>query len=365
VTRGAVGRCRDEVRQVWQEVPIGAREKRLSDGLLKLIDDACEYATESPCDPVDLRSDVFLRASAARRDQGIESPFDRNAVLAAVAAERGLDVAVIERTLYADLRGEHVLTRVEPLSAAALVDRYNRGQVQAVLLRALRVVADVRCSGPERYRDLFRQLKFRRLLHRITARPEGGFRVEIDGPYSLFDSVTKYGLQLALVLPALEACDSLSLAAEVRWGKARDALTFSHRTEGATGPSVGSDRPSEVESLMEAFRALETAWSVDPAEEILELPGLGLCVPDLVFRRADGARVLFEALGFWSRDAVWRRVELAERGLPEPVLFAVSSRLRVSEAVLDDVEHAALYVYKGSMSARAIASRLDALVRGA
>jgi predicted nuclease of restriction endonuclease-like RecB superfamily len=314
---------------------------------------------------VDLRSDVFLRASAARRDQGIESPFDRITVLAAVAAERGLDVSVIEKTLYADLRGEHVLTRIEPLSAAALVDRYNRGQVQAVLLRALRVVADVRCSGPERYRDLFRQLKFRRLLHRITARPEGGFRVEIDGPYSLFDSVTKYGLQLALVLPALEACDSLSLAAEVRWGKARDALTFSHRTEGTTGPNIGSDRPSDVESLMEAFRALETAWSVAPAEELLELPGLGLCVPDLVFRRTDGARVLFEALGFWSRDAVWRRVELAERGLPEPVLFAVSSRLRVSEAVLDDVEHAALYVYKGSMSERAIAARLDALVRGA
>ena len=32
----------------------------------------------------------------------------------------------------------------------------------------------------------------------------GTDRIEIDGPYSLFESVTKYGLQLAMVLPALE-----------------------------------------------------------------------------------------------------------------------------------------------------------------
>ena len=30
-------------------------------------------------------------------------------------------------------------------------------------------------------------------------------RIEIDGPFSLFESVTSYGLRLALLLPALEA----------------------------------------------------------------------------------------------------------------------------------------------------------------
>jgi hypothetical protein len=73
------------------------------------------------------------------------------------------------------------------------------------------------------------------------------------------------------------------------------------------------------------------------------------------------ARVHFEALGYWSRDAAWRRVELAKAGLSRPILFAVSSRLRVSEAVLDDVETAALYVYKGVMSPRAVERKLDEL----
>ena len=45
----------------------------------------------------------------------------------------------------------------------------------------------------------------------LSARDGGGYRIEIDGPYSLFESVTKYGLELALLLPALEACDSVQL----------------------------------------------------------------------------------------------------------------------------------------------------------
>jgi hypothetical protein len=41
------------------------------------------------------------------------------------------------------------------------------------------------------------------------------------------------------------------------------------------------------------------------------------------------------------------------------MLFAVSSRLRVSEAVLDSDEPASLYVYKGTMNARTIERKLD------
>jgi hypothetical protein len=54
-------------------------------------------------------------------------------------------------------------------------------------------------------------------------------------------------------------------------------------------------------------------------------------------------------------------VELVEAGLPERILFAVSSRLRVSEGVLDGDLPGALYVYKAKMSARAVADRLERL----
>ena len=96
---------------------------------------------------------------------------------------------------------------------------------------------------------------------------------------------------------------------------------------------------------------------------MIDLPGVGLCVPDLAFTHRDtGEMVLLEVMGFWSRDAVWKRVELVEAGLPQKILFAVSSRLRVSEAVLEDDAPGALYVYKGAMSAAQIEKKLDALV---
>ena len=66
-------------------------------------------------------------------------------------------------------------------------------------------------------------------------------------------------------------------------------------------------------------------------------------------------------LGFWSRDAVWKRVELVQAGFAHRIVFAVGQQLRVSEAALDAELPGALYVYKRTMSARAILERVDAL----
>jgi predicted nuclease of restriction endonuclease-like RecB superfamily len=89
-------------------------------------------------------------------------------------------------------------------------------------------------------------------------------------------------------------------------------------------------------------------------------------VPDLELTRAaepaTGRSVLVELLGFWSRDAVFRRIEAAERGLAEPVLFVLSSRLRVSEQLLDDAESGKLYVYKGRINAHALLRKAEALL---
>ena len=101
-------------------------------------------------------------------------------------------------------------------SERQLVVEYKGIAEQAVLLRSVQVVAEVRSADPEAYRYLFRQLKFRRLLYRLERMEEEGYRITIDGPFSLFDSVTRYGLQLALILPALKACGHYRIEAELR-----------------------------------------------------------------------------------------------------------------------------------------------------
>lgn len=358
-TRSQVGKTRDEVEQAWSLVETSASERRLVDGLKKLLEDACEFEQAAVSDPAALRSEVFLRAAAARRASSLELPFSRDAVLEASAEPSGLTRAAVEVALYADLRGEHELKSAPALAAEALVIEYERAQVQALLLRAVKVVATVHCQSPEAYRALFQKLKWRRLLFEVARIEGGGYRLIIDGPFSLFEAVTKYGLELALTLPVLEACDVLELTAELAWGKTRQRLRFEYRhVSSRTGAPEALELRDDVRELMQEFAELGSDFRCARAEEILNLPGVGLCIPDLVFQRGEGEEPVYvELLGYWSRDAVWRRIELVEEGLLENIVFLASSKLRVSEEALES-ENAALYVFRGRPNARALERKL-------
>jgi predicted nuclease of restriction endonuclease-like RecB superfamily len=359
-----VGLSREELEDAWSAIEVSARDRKLADGLRKLVEDGLELEAAIDADPVALRKDVFERATAVRRESE-DDAFDREAVLRAVGEARGMSVEDVERGLYADLRSAHVLRAVNAPPPRALVESYDLEQARAVLLRAVRITARVRGATPGALRVLFRKLKFLRLLYAIHAEPGGVTRIELDGPFSLFESVTKYGLSLALALPALTACGAWSLSADVRWGPTRLPLVF--RLEGDARPDGGEvpDRlPDEVEALLARFDGREGSWKASRCEELLDLPGVGLCVPDLAFTHRESGEVIYlEVMGFWSRDAVWKRVELVQAGLPNKILFAVSSRLRVSEAVLDEESPGALYVYKGAMSPARIEEKLDALAK--
>jgi predicted nuclease of restriction endonuclease-like RecB superfamily len=353
IARAHVGCTREELEEAWSAIMVPAKDRKLADGLRKLIEDGLELEAGEG-DPVALRREVFERAARERR----ERCFDRERLVSEIAAARGIDV---ERELYADLRSAHVLRAVNALPARAIVESYDVEQARAVLLRATKVVVRVESAPAGALRTLFRKLKFLRLLYRIE-RDTSGLTIELDGPYSMFESVTKYGLSLALALHAIAECGRWALAADVRWGPERRALMF--KLSGETRPSdeVPDRLPDEVEAVRARFEENER-WTVAIADDLLDLPGVGLCVPDLAFtHRETGEMVYLEVLGFWSRAAVWKRVELAEAGLPQKIVFAVSSRLRVSEEVLDDDVPAALYVYKGSIVPRALEEKLE-LVR--
>ncbi len=359
--RAAVGKPRDELEQTLESIRAAPNERRVLAGLIKLALDACEFEMSSAVEPIALRGEVFGLSAALRKN----GEFARQRVLAEVAEKRGIAVEEVESALFADLRGAHRLRACTVPSAQELVSAYESGQVQAVLLRAVKVLADVRCKTPDAYRELFRKLKFRQLLHQISPLAAGGYRIEIDGPYSMFDSAAKYGLELALTLPALEACDELEIAAVVQLRDGGRPLTFRHRVSGRDGGRQSPQLRDDVKELLDALNAPGSGVRARVSQVILELPGLGLCVPDLTLEVEGSAEpVYIELLGFWSRDSVWKRVDLVERGLSERIVFAVSSRLRVSEEVLDGSESAALYVYRGRINARALLRSVQAVAQG-
>ena len=356
-----VGCSRAELDAAIDAVEVPAQLRVVALGLRKLLEDRAEFAAKSALDPETVRQTVFEASARAHRALDVRDAFDRAAVLEEAAATLGATVEALEAAIYADLRDAERLERFETIDGDELVERYNLALAQGVLLRASKVTVHVSGETPDRYRRLFRAARFHGLLHVVTGDPTSGYTITLDGPFSLFDSVQRYGLKLAIFLPSVLACASFRLVAEVVWGKAREPAVFE------LGPEAGlearrHEAPTstpELDTFCEAFRRVGGEWSVDASERIFALPGEVVCVPDLVFRNAEtGEEVYLEAFGFWSRDAVWKRVELLRKGFPSRILLAVPKQLRVSEEVLGEEDAGELYVYRAAMSPRAILERL-------
>jgi predicted nuclease of restriction endonuclease-like RecB superfamily len=363
--RACVGESREDVDAALAAIDAPARARKLVLGLRKILEDASEWDRAATLDPETVRKAVFERAAAVRSALAEEARFDRDAVLGEVATAHDATIEQVEHALFADLRAAEILRSVDLAHPCALVERYASEQVQAVLLRAVSVRLLVTCDSPGAYRALFARIKFLRLLFTLRSAEDGAYELELDGPYSLFESVTKYGLQLALLVPHLAGARSYTLVADVRWGKgdARHSLRFSH--EGGGGTAI-AQRPlsDEAQGLLDDLKAQDTPWRARVSDAILELPGVGLCVPDLeLVHKKTGEVVYVEVMGFWSRDAVFRRKALVEGGLPDRIVFLASSHLRVREELLPDDSTGALYVYKKVPSAKVLLERVHDVAR--
>lgn len=360
----AAGRVpREALESELEQIEGDVRDRIVLQGLRKLVLDRCDFSLGDGIDPAELRQRLFLAATEVRKGLGAPERFDREPVLQAVAAELGVEVSVLEQRLFADLKGAEELIGFRPLSPQALVERYDVALAQGVLLRATRVQIALEGEDPGRLRRLFRAARFRGLLHRVTDAGDGRYLIELDGPFSLFTAVQKYGLELALFLPEVLRCERWRLRADVLWGKSREPHVFELGPgDGlvAQGSPIDGVAP-EVGKLVDGFRGLSCAWEVEKNDEIIALPGEVVCVPDLVFTsRETGEQVFLEAFGFWSRKAVWQRIETIRRGFPSRIILAVSKNLRVSEELLENADAGELYVYKASMRPKQILERLDA-----
>jgi uncharacterized protein len=288
-------------------------------------------------------------------------------VLQGVAGGLGIEPAQVASSLFADLKDENRMLRFEDLSAQRLIDRYNVALAQAVLLRSVKIAAEVRNEKPARYRQLFRHLKFHRLLYRVEGTMKEGYTFHIDGPLSLFSATNKYGLQMALFLPALMLCQDFRLDAELRWGPKREPKTFHlEANDGLVSHYVdaGTYVPAELAAFVERFRQVAPAWEVSEASEVVELGREGVWVPDYTFaHRATGTEVLVEVLGFWKRSSLDRLLRLLPKYGPERYVLAISDRLKVDEEALGELSGPVLR-FKEIPNAGELAALLDRFVRG-
>jgi predicted nuclease of restriction endonuclease-like RecB superfamily len=341
--RGAGGRTRGELEAELRESFGNDPTQLVYQGLAKLLEDRCRFEIGSAGkSPEHVREEVFLAAARARLQKPSDSRpapgFDRGAVLEEAAARLGVSAAEAEQSLFADLKSEQRLRHFKDISAQRLLHRYNVALAQAVLLRSTKVRAQVRGEPPARLRQLLRSVKFHRLICEIRSGGPGALSLHLDGPLSLFSATQKYGLQLAMFLPALLLCAGYELEADLRWGPQRRSKRFTLSSSDALVshlPDVGGYVPPELSMFAELFRRTVVDWEIYDETSVLPL-GDHFWVPDFrLVHRASGRGVYLEVLGFWRRGSAEQHLERLRQHVAEPFLLAVSDRLHIDDADLD------------------------------
>ncbi len=345
--RGQEGRTRGELEEDQSELFGDDPSQVVHQGLAKLLEDRCEFEVVSGHPPEAIRAAVF-RAAAAQRKIALDvaadpsealASFDRDAVLRQAASELTLTPEAVEQGLFADLKSEQHLVHFKDTSAEHLLQRYNLALAQAVLYRATGLHVTIRNEPPQRYRQLLRRVKFHRLLCEMERIGENSYRLHLDGPLSLFSATQKYGLQLALFLPAVLLCRDFEVRAELRWGTQRKPKVF--QVTPADGlvshyADAGTYVPPELGLFVELFRKRIADWDIREETEVFPLGSAGFWVPDFrLMHRATGRRVLFEVLGFWRRSSAEQHLARLRQHVTEPFLLAVSDQLHIEEAELE------------------------------
>jgi predicted nuclease of restriction endonuclease-like RecB superfamily len=332
------GRTRGALEEDLKETFGNDPGQLVHQGLAKLLEDRCEFEVVSGHPPEQLRDMVFTTAAARRRGHGEELLPDRNSILQEVAAELEMTPEAVDQGLFADLKSEQRLIHFKDTTVERLLQRYNVALAQAVLMRSTRVHAYIRNEPPQRYRQLFRLVKFHRLVCEVEATGPDGYCLHLDGPLSLFAATQKYGLQLALFLPALLLCRDFDLRAELRWGPQRKPKTFTLAAgDGLVShyPDTGMYVPPELAMFAELFRQKIDDWDIVEETGLAPL-GDSFWVPDYrLIHRASGRAVFLEVLGFWRRSSVEKHLDRLRRHAQEPFLLAISEQLRVDNAELE------------------------------
>ena len=189
----------------------------------------------------------------------------------------------------------------------------------------------------------------------------------MDGPLSLFQGGGRYGLSLALALPGHRRLRRLVDRGRRALGRRPPpaALPAGRRepSRAARRPSARRARwPDELATFVAAFERAESGWRIEREPAVLDLPGAGLCVPDLASCARATARASSSscsASGAARRSfagSIW-----CAPACPNKILFAASKSLRVGEALLDDAQGAALYVFSRVLGVRAVLEHLERL----
>jgi predicted nuclease of restriction endonuclease-like RecB superfamily len=363
---------------------VGSIQSELNEKLLALEGDSPDYKLKrgfahllkshfstfeiiSPLEPEELRQKVFAQSATI-----VPIPQNRPQILETLARQLSQELnrevfpIEIEKGLYADLPDNRILTQFEAPTPETLIHRYNLSQVQGIFYRASHIIINAHRNDPGEYKLLFKYLKLFQLMAYIEGDSDTGFTITIDGPTSLFQASTRYGLAIAKMIPALLHVSKWNLKAGLQY---KDTYTKVIRQESFSlddqcnlvshyPPQKPYDSMLEM-SFATRWAQLKTEWQLEREVDLIPLPG-SVMIPDFRLIHPDGRDYLLEIVGYWRPEYLQKKFSQVRRAEVSNLILAVSERLNLEKAgvKINDVPAKVIW-FKDKLSPQAVLDILE------
>jgi uncharacterized protein len=366
--RDAIGRTQGVLERQLLELEGDTTDYKVKRGLAYILKSSfCTFEVVSPLEPQMLRERVFTLAAMS-----VSSPQSTQVTLSKIADElshefeREVLPQQVHDGLYADLSENKIFIRFDAPTPEDLLHRYNLSQVQGVFYRASQLSLNAHRNVPGEYKLLFRYLKLFQLMAYIEGDADHGFTITIDGPTSLFNPSTRYGLAIAKMIPALLHVTRWSLSSILQ---TRDFYTNEWKTGRFTLNSecglVSHYPPGKpYDSMLEAsfadkWDSLKSDWVLEREVDLVPIPG-SVMIPDFRLVHPDGRTFLLEIVGYWRPEYLQKKFSQVRRAERDDLILAISERLNLEKAgvKLNDVP-ARIIWFKDKLLPKAVLPALE------
>lgn len=356
-------KTRGELESELEEYVGTGTDYRILRGLIKLLTDRCEFETASVAAPEDIRRRVFLEA---RKFQPVTPDSEsKNKVLESVSIEFETDSSTIYGQLYADLSFQQRLISFEQIAPTDLLDRYNLAQAQALLYKCVEMKILVAPSNAANYRQIFSSIKRFGLIHTVLGNVVNGYEIRLTGAASLFHRSQKYGVRMAVFLPALLLCQDWKMSAEVAQKQGGNVF-YELSSKQTELKSCYYDEPEyenpDLEKLTKNWEKISAEnWQLKENRKVIDL-GKTAFAPDLVLVLPHGEEIYLDVLGFWTPNGLQKRLEEFAAANYTNFILAASQELRGSR---DEPlwENANVIFYKTKIEPRLLIEAAENLIQ--
>jgi uncharacterized protein len=366
--QAAVGKTQGDLDQQLQTQEGEGTDYRIKRGLAHLLRNSFStFEIVSPLDPEVLRDRIFtLAATQAAHPATAQQHLSALALHLSQELDRDVEPIHIRQGLYADLKENRILTQFDAPTPEALLHRYNLSQVQGIFYKASHVVMHLHRNDPGEYKLMFKYLKLFRLMTYIEGEADQGFTITIDGPASLFKASTRYGVDIAKLVPAILHVTRWQLTAQLQWKNPytqtlqEKSYSLSDRCDLVSHYPPGKPYDSMLEqAFAEKWANTKTEWMLEREVDLIPIPG-SVMIPDFRLVHPDGRVYLLEIVGYWRPEYLRKKFYQVSQARHKNLILAISERLNLEKAGVDTRNTPATLVwFKDKLQPKAVLEALE------